>query len=110
MTGPEAPIRNLEEVFQLEVNVQLKGRFKDVLNLPDPYPVEVEDGTNVRDLLDRLWSTTGCPEDTFFNKDQRLKPNVAVTKNGRFIIHLNWLDTTLEAGDTITIFTLHCGG
>jgi sulfur carrier protein ThiS len=94
----------------LKINVHLKGRFKEALKLPDPYALEIQDDANVRGLLDRLCQDTGCPEDTFFNKDLRLKPNVAVTKNGRFIIHLKWLDTLLETGDTVTIFTLHCGG
>ena len=64
----------------------------------------------MRDLLNLLCHETGCSEDTFFNKDNRLKSNVAVTKNGMFIIHLNWLDTPLTEGDEMTIFTLHCGG
>ena len=72
--------------------------------------MEVKEESNVRDLLNLLCHKAGCSEDTFFNKDMRLKPNVAVTKNGRFIIHLNWLDTPLSEGDEMTIFTLHCGG
>jgi sulfur carrier protein ThiS len=107
-TGFALPL--LEEIIQLKINVHLKGRFKEAFKLPDPYALEIENATNVRGLLDRLCQDTGNPPDTFFNKDLRLKPNVAVTKNGRFIIHLNWLDTPIEAGDTITIFTLHCGG
>lgn len=94
----------------MKININLKGRFKDTLKLPDPYPMEVKAESNVRDLLNLLCHKTGCSVDTFFNKDMRLKPNVAVTKNGRFIIHLNWLDTPLSEGDEITIFTLHCGG
>ncbi len=94
----------------MKIDVHLKGRFKEALKLPDPHPLEVSEETNVRELLYRLCRDTGCPEDTFFNKDLRLKPNVAVTKNGRFIIHLKWLDTHLEEGDAVTIFTLHCGG
>lgn len=94
----------------MKININLKGRFKNVLKLPDPYPLEVKENANVRDLLNLLCHKTGSPSDTFFNKDNRLKPNVAVTKNGRFIIHLNWLDTPLSEGDEMTIFTLHCGG
>jgi len=96
--------------FFVKVNVHLKGRFKDVLQLPDPHPVDIGTEINVRDLLNHLCHDTGCSADTFFNKDMRLKPNVAVTRNGRFIIHLDWLDTSLSEGDTITIFILHCGG
>jgi len=96
--------------FFLNININLKGRFKDTLKLPDPYRVEIEDGSDIQDLLNLLCQKTGCSVDTFFTKDMRLKPNAAVTINGRFIIHLNWLQTPLSEGDNVTIFTLHCGG
>jgi len=100
----------LKEVFLLKIDVSLKGRFKNVFQVPDPLQVELEDGGNVRDLLNLLCNTSERSMDIFYNKDMRLKPNVTVTRNGRFIIHLNWLDTPLSDGDNVTVFTLHCGG
>jgi len=94
----------------LKVQVSLKGRFKEVFQLPDPLQVEMADGGNVRDLLKLLCRRSQRSAGIFYNSDKRLKPNVSVTRNGRFIIHLNWLDTSLSDGDTVTIFTLHCGG
>lgn len=90
--------------------MSLKGRFKEVLQVPDPHQVELEDGRNIRDLLNLLCDSSELGTDVFFTKDMRLKPNVTVTLNGRFIIHLKWLDTSLSDGDNVTIFTLHCGG
>jgi len=100
----------LKEVFFLKIDVSLKGRFKDVLQVPDPHQVELKDGGNIRDLLNLLCNTSERSTGIFYNRDMRLKPNVTVTRNGRFIIHLNWLDTSLSDGDNVTIFTLHCGG
>ena len=98
------------EVFFLKIDVSLKGRFKDVFKVPDPHQVELADGGNIRDLLSLLCNTSESGTDILFNRDRRLKPNVTVTRNGRFIIHLNWLDTSLSDGDNVTVFTLHCGG
>ena len=72
--------------------------------------MELEERGNIRDLLNLLCKTGGPGTDVFYTKEMRLKPNVTVTLNGRFIIHLNWLDTTLSEGDKVAIFTLHCGG
>ncbi len=94
----------------MKIDVSLKGRFKDAFQVPDPHQLELKDGGNIRDLLNLLCSTSERGTGIFYNKDMRLKPNVTVTRNGRFIIHLNWLDTSLSDGDNVTIFTLHCGG
>jgi molybdopterin converting factor small subunit len=94
----------------LKIDVSLKGRFKDIFQLPDPLRVEMDEGGNVRELLKLLCGKARRSADIFYNADNRLKPNVSVTRNGRFIIHLNWLDTSLSDGDVVTIFTLHCGG
>ena len=94
----------------MNIDVSLKGRFKDGFEVPDPLQVELKDGGNVRDLLNLLCHTNERSTKIFYNRDRMLKPNVTVTRNGRFIIHLNWLDTSLSDGDNVSIFTLHCGG
>jgi len=46
-----------------------------------------------------------------FDKSKtKLKPTVTITRNGRFIIHLDWLDTVLADNDNVRILTLHSGG
>ncbi|NQU15913.1 MAG: MoaD/ThiS family protein, partial [Desulfobacteraceae bacterium] len=43
-----------------------------------------------------------------FDKSKtKLKPTVTITRNGRFIIHLDWLDTVLADNDNVRILTLH---
>ena len=42
----------------MKIDVSLKGRFKDVLQVPDPLQVELKDGGNIRDLLNLLCNTS----------------------------------------------------
>jgi molybdopterin synthase sulfur carrier subunit len=92
----------------LKVNVKLGTRFKDVFDKED-MQVELEEGKNVRDLLDALFDTKERRE-RLFSGSGNLRSNVMVTKNRRFIIHLNWLNTALEDGDNIEIRNLVSGG
>jgi len=71
--------------------------------------MNLTEGATVRDLLGYLCKSTGRGDEIFYSS-AGLKPNVTVTVNGRFIIHLNWLDTILSEGDRVKVFTLHCGG
>jgi sulfur-carrier protein len=93
----------------LKVQVDLKGRFKELFS-DGELDLELAEGANVKDLLRELCERNRNATEVFYNRNAALKPNVSITKNGRFIIHLNWLDTTLDEGDQVTIFTLHCGG
>jgi thiamine biosynthesis protein ThiS len=93
----------------LRTTVNLSGRFRDLFGAPYELGMDLSEGATVHDLLSRLCESTGRSADIFFSS-AGLKPNVTVTVNGRFIIHLNWLDTILSEGDRIKVFTLHCGG
>jgi len=93
----------------LRTTINLSGRFRDLFGAPDELGVDLREGATVRDLLSRLCESTGHSAETFYSS-VGLKPNVTVTVNGRFIIHLNWLDTILSEGDRVKVFTLHCGG
>ena len=93
----------------MNIQVDLKGRFKDLFS-DGELDLELAEGASVKDLLRQLCEQNSRAAEVFYNRNAALKPNVSITKNGRFIIHLNWLDTTLAEGDQVTIFTLHCGG
>jgi molybdopterin converting factor small subunit len=93
----------------LRTTVNLSGRFRDLFDAPDELGMDLSDGATIRDLLSRLCESRGRRPEIFYSS-AGLKPNVTVTVNGRFIIHLNWLDTVLSEGDRVKVFTLHCGG
>lgn len=93
----------------LKINVSLSGRFRDIFQAKD-LEIELKDGGNIRDLLNFLCDTHERRSNIFDTSKTRLKPAVTITRNGRFIIHLDWLDTKLAEGDSVMIFTLHAGG
>ena len=76
----------------------------------DEKDICLKTGATVTDLLNSVCKTEELRKSIFSSNNRNLKPNVSIRKNGRFIVHLNWLDTELEAGDRVEILTLHCGG
>jgi sulfur carrier protein ThiS len=95
--------------FILKINLKLFGRFIQIFGLEEK-DFNLEAGATVMDLLDSLCSSEERRDSIFSISGRSLKPNVVIRKNGRFIIHLNWLDTKLEEGDRVDILMLHCGG
>ncbi|MFO7984889.1 MAG: MoaD/ThiS family protein [Desulfatiglandaceae bacterium] len=93
----------------MKIQLKLHGRFTQIFGAKER-PVQLKDGANIRDLLDHLCDTDERRMKIFDRENKNLGPNVVVRKNGRFIIHLNWLDTSLEEGNRVEILTLHCGG
>ena len=76
----------------------------------DEKEIRLKPDATVTDLLNSVCKTEALRKSIFSANNRNLKPNVSIRKNGRFIVHLNWLDTELEAGDRVEILTLHCGG
>ena len=93
----------------MKINLKLFGRFIQIFQLNEK-EISLEPGGTVLDLLNSLCKTDELRKNIFSANNRNLRPNVVIRKNGRFIIHLNWLDTELEAGDRVEILTLHCGG
>jgi sulfur carrier protein ThiS len=93
----------------LKINLKLFGRFIQIFQI-DEKEIILKTGDTVMDLLNSLCKTEELRKNIFSANNRSLKPNVSIRKNGRFIVHLNWLDTELEAGDRVEILTLHCGG
>ena len=93
----------------MKVNVKFKSRFRDIFQ-EEVKEVNLPQQANVRELLNLLCDTPERRSKVFDNECVNLRQNVAVTKNGLFVIHLNWLDTKLSEGDTVELFNLFCGG
>ncbi|MEE4265586.1 MAG: MoaD/ThiS family protein [Desulfobacteraceae bacterium] len=91
------------------VNLKLFGRFIQIFQM-DEKEIRLKPGATVVDLLNSVCKTEELRKSIFSANNRNLRPNVSIRKNGRFIVHLNWLDTELEAGDRVEILTLHCGG
>ena len=93
----------------MKIQLKLLGQFIEIFQAEEK-SLKFRKGSNVRDLLNHLCDTDERRIKIFDLNNRNLRPNVVVRKNGRFIVHLNWLDTKLEEGDQIEILTLHCGG
>ena len=92
----------------MRVRVNFGQKFRPLFGA-ETKDVELAEGDDVRALLDTICDSEKRKTELFGN-GTRLRPSVVVTKNGRFIIHLKWMDTKLEEGDRVDIITLHCGG
>ncbi len=93
----------------MKVNVTFKSRFKNIFD-GEGREVALQEQATVRELLNLLCDTPDRRLQVFDNECINLRPSVAITKNGLFLIHLNWLDTELSEGDRVELFNLHCGG
>ncbi len=93
----------------MKINVTLSGKFADIFQTGDLL-VNLNEGDNIRDLLNLMCDTEERRANIFDRSKTKLKPTVTITRNGRFIIHLDWLDTVLDDDDNVKILTLHSGG
>ena len=93
----------------MNVKLKLFGQFIQTFQM-DESQIELEPNATVLDLLNTICKTKKKRDSIFVTSDRNLRPNVTIRKNGRFIIHLDWLDTKLNDGDRVEILTLHSGG
>jgi len=93
----------------LKINVKLRARFVELFGAKEK-EVQIKNGATVRELLDGLCDSPERREKIFDNDRKNLRPYVAITKNGRFIIHLDWLETELSDGDNVEIFSMVSAG
>ena len=70
---------------------------------------EVDDGATVGDVLRSLEAEYDGLEERLL-ADDALAPQISVLKNGREVLHMDGLDTTLEDGDQLSIFPPVAGG
>lgn len=93
----------------MKVNVRFHSRFKHVFG-DGEQQIELDSGSTIRDLLTCLCVTDVHSKTLYAEKDQRLRHDVLVTKNGRFVFHMKRLDTELEEGDRVAILYPACMG
>lgn len=93
----------------MEINLKLLGRFSQLFQI-DEKEIDLKSDATVLDLLNFLCHTKELRKNIFGNSDRTLRPNVMIRVNGRFLIHLNWLETILEQGNRVEILTFHSGG
>ena len=92
----------------MDLELRLFATFREAVGQKTIHR-EFPDQVTVREVLQHL-------EDEFeglegqFVEDGEIRPQINVLKNGREVLHLDGLDTTLEPEDTISIFPPVAGG
>jgi len=92
------------------VGVALFGRIREVLGRRE---VEVEvdlEKARVRNILCKIVEINRKAESIIFTKSMRLRDDIKILVNGRPIELLSSLDTSLEEGAELCIFTAVGGG
>ncbi|WP_455448802.1 ubiquitin-like small modifier protein 1 [Natrinema thermotolerans] len=69
----------------------------------------VADDTTVGDVLASLEAEYEGLEGQLL-ADGEVRPQLSVLKNGRNVVHMEGVDTTLEAGDVVSVFPPVAGG
>jgi molybdopterin converting factor small subunit len=93
----------------MKIHVKFHTRFKTVFGAPEK-EIELKKGANVRDLPGVLCTNEEQSKSIYAEKEKRLRQDVAVTKNRRFIFHMKRLDTELEDRDEVSILYPACMG
>jgi molybdopterin synthase sulfur carrier subunit len=92
----------------MRVKVKLFATFRELAKKSE-VQIELEDKSNLRDLLSSLCASyPGLGKELF--QESELSKQVIVLKNGRNIIFLDKLKTKLANGDEIAIFPPLGGG
>ncbi|MFB6255863.1 MAG: ubiquitin-like small modifier protein 1 [Haloplanus sp.] len=71
---------------------------------------EFDDGATVGEVLRTLESKYDGLEGQLLDDTGDLQPNLNILKNGREVLHMEGTETTMEDGDTLSIFPPVAGG
>lgn len=93
----------------MKIYVHFHSRFRNLFDAREK-EIEMKKGANVRDLLRALCVTQAQTKSLYAEPDRRLRHDVLITKNRRFIFHMRRLDTELEDNDEIAILYPACMG
>lgn len=92
----------------MDIELRLFATFREAVGQKTIHR-EFPEGATVKDVLEDLQDEYEDLEGRFFD-DGEIRPQVNVLKNGREVLHLEGLATTIEEGDTISIFPPVAGG
>ncbi len=94
---------------EMKIHVKFHTRFRVIFGAREK-EIEIEKGANVRDLLRVLCTNEEQSKSIYAENEKRLRHDVSLTKNRRFIFHMKRLDTELEDRDEVAILYPACMG
>jgi molybdopterin synthase sulfur carrier subunit len=93
----------------ITIKVKFFATFKYITN-KNEIEIQLEDGTNIAQLLDILFKSYNELEKEIFNDNREIKKYIQILKNGRNIRYLDSIKTKLENNDVIALFPPVAGG
>jgi MoaD family protein len=93
----------------MKVRVRFYAHLRDLVDKKSIVELDVEEGATISMLLDELLQDLQIKE-ALLDKNQELKSEITILKNGREIKFLAGMDTELGQGDEIAFFPRVAGG
>ncbi|RZH66357.1 ubiquitin-like small modifier protein 1 [Natrinema altunense] len=92
----------------MEIDLRFFATFRDAVGEKERTRTVADDAT-VGDVLAALENEYDGLEGQLI-EDGAVRPQLSVLKNGRNVVHMTGVDTSLEAGDVVSVFPPVAGG
>lgn len=92
----------------MELELRLFATYREVVGGKE-HTLTVDEGASVGDVLATLEAEYDGLEGQLL-EDATIRPQLSVLKNGRDVIHQDGAATSLEDGDTLSVFPPVAGG
>ncbi|ELY90694.1 ubiquitin-like small modifier protein 1 [Natrinema altunense] len=92
----------------MEIDLRFFATFRDAVGEKERTRTVADDAT-VGDVLAALENEYDGLEGQLL-EDGAVRPQLSVLKNGRNVVHMTGVDTSLEAGDVVSVFPPVAGG
>lgn len=92
------------------MEIKVFANFRDICGGKTVSLSPIKEPESISSILDQLINKFPKMYDELFTNDKQLKPLVHVFINGKNIIHLNGLDSTVKTTDQIALFPPVAGG
>ncbi|TFG00280.1 MAG: MoaD family protein [Promethearchaeota archaeon] len=93
----------------MNITIRFFAHLKDIVGIKNQISLQVEKGSNVLDLLNKLFTLYDI-KNHIMRDNQTLKKWVTILINGREIRFLLGLQTKIKENDNISIFPPIVGG
>jgi molybdopterin synthase sulfur carrier subunit len=93
----------------MKITLRTFADFRNVIGATER-ELSLAEGETVGGMLRGLCKAHPCLETMLFDTSGEIKPYIIVLKNGRNVISLQQLGTTIDEGDVIALFPPVAGG
>ncbi|PGF15335.1 molybdopterin synthase sulfur carrier subunit [Natrinema sp. CBA1119] len=92
----------------MDIDLRFFATFREAVGAKERTRT-VDDNATVGDVLTDLETEYDGLEGQLL-EDGAIRPQLSVLKNGRNVVHMAGVDTSLEAGDVVSVFPPVAGG